>query len=135
MAAKWTSLTARVVAAAGVAVLLGTAATPAAAAPTVSCVYTIKPFSGFFMADLTIVNNGTAAINGWQARWTFTTPTTNLVGWQAYMTQQGDVVYATNMSFNTVIAPGQNTTFGWSAMAATTDVPKDITVNGAPCPT
>jgi hypothetical protein len=135
MAAKWTSRAARVLAAAGVAAVVATTATPAAAAPAVSCVYTIRAFSGIFIADLTIVNNGPTAIYGWQARWTFTTPTTNLIGWQAYMTQQGDVVYATNMSFNAVISPGLATTFGWSAMAVTTDVPKDITVNGVPCPT
>lgn len=107
---------------------------PAAADTTVTCTYTvINTWSGGFTANVDIANNG-PAINGWTLRWTFTTPTTNIAGWQATITEQnGNQATATNMSWDAAIATGARADFGWSASAVSTGVPTDLTINGTPC--
>ena len=55
-------------------------------------------------------------------------------GWQANIDVHNGVdVSATNMAYNAVIRTGQVATFGWTATAATTSAPTDMTVNGTPC--
>jgi hypothetical protein len=133
MARTWTRAVARIalVAVVGAAPTVVVAA-PAAAAGAVRCRYTFTAWPGGFVADLSITNDG-PTITGWTARWTFDTPTTAIIGWAAVLTQQDAEVTATNSTFNAVIRPGQMTTFGWSATAASTSVPTDLTVNGSPC--
>lgn len=107
---------------------------PATADTTVTCTYTvINTWPGGFSANVDIENNG-PAINGWTLRWTFTTPTTNIAGWQATITEQGgNQATATNMSWDGTIVTGQRASFGWSASAISTGVPTDLTINGTPC--
>jgi cellulase/cellobiase CelA1 len=124
------------VAAAMVGVAAGTVgiAGPASAADgPISCTYTVDAsWSGGFFADLAIANAG-PAVNGWTVRWTFADPTSGIHGWNAQITLQDNVVTATNLSWNGTINTGQVVAFGWSATAAKTTVPTDITVNGTPC--
>jgi hypothetical protein len=116
---------------AAVAALLPAA--PAAAASTVSCEYKFTAWPSGFMADLYITNHG-PDIQGWTARWTFGEPTGNLNVWSAVMAiRDGREAIATNVSYNATIRSGQTTSFGWSATAASTSAPTDITVNGMPC--
>jgi cellulase/cellobiase CelA1 len=107
---------------------------PAAADTPVICTYTvISSWNGGFSASVDITNNG-PAINGWTLRWTFTTPTSNVHGWSAVITEQAaNRVTATNMSWNGTIAAGQKASFGWSAAAVSTGVPANLTINGSPC--
>lgn len=107
-------------------------AAPAAAASPVSCRYEFAAWPNGFMADLFITNNG-PDINGWTARWTFDVPTINLSVWQAVMTIRDREAVATNVFYNATIRTGQTLNFGWSATAASTSAPTDITVNGMPC--
>jgi len=101
---------------------------------TVTCVYTFSAWTGGFSANIQIINNGPTAINGWTLRWTFAVPTAVTSGWSATITDpDGHDVSATNATYNGVIGSGQSTAFGWSAQAASTDVPTDLTVNGMPC--
>lgn len=103
-------------------------------APSVTCVYTFSAWSGGFTANIQITNNGPTAIDGWTLRWTFAVPTAVTSGWSATITDtDGHDVSATNVSYNGVIGSGRSTSFGWSAEAASTDVPTDLTVNGVPC--
>jgi cellulase/cellobiase CelA1 len=113
---------------------LAVVARPAAADTTVTCTYTVtSSWPGGFAANVDITNNG-PAINGWTLRWTFTTPTTNIAGWQATITEQaGNQATATNMSWDGTIVTGQRASFGWSASAVSTGVPTDLTINGTPC--
>jgi hypothetical protein len=105
----------------------------AAAAPLVACSYRFTPWSGGFSADVTVTNYG-PAINGWKVHWTFGAPTAILAGWQANLAvHDGTDVSATNMAYNAVIRTGQVTTFGWTATAASTSAPTDMTVNGIAC--
>ncbi|MDG6103264.1 cellulose binding domain-containing protein [Dactylosporangium aurantiacum] len=108
---------------------------PAAAdtVPAFSCDYRFSAWTGGFVADLTVVNHG-PAVNGWAARWTFRSATGNLTAWQARMAQPDPfTVTATNESYNALIDAGRSVRFGWTASAASTEVPSDITVNGVPC--
>jgi cellulase/cellobiase CelA1 len=99
----------------------------------VTCQYIVlASWSGGFTADLRIVNNG-PPINGWTARWSTPVPTSNVVGWSAWMTQRGSEITAVNMSWNATIPTNGALVFGWSAAAPSTDVPTDISVNGSPC--
>jgi hypothetical protein len=103
-------------------------------ASTVTCVYTFTAWSGGFSANIQIINNGPAAIDGWTLRWTFAVPTAVTSGWSATITDtDGHDVSATNAIYNGVIGSGQSTAFGWSAQAVSTSAPTDLTVNGMPC--
>jgi len=113
---------------------LGIMAGPAVAQTPVTCTYTVSStWNGGFVANVDITNNG-PAISGWTLRWTFTTPTADIQGWAAVITEQpGNQATATNMSWNGSIVTGETTAFGWSASAISTSVPADLTINGEPC--
>jgi endoglucanase len=116
------------------ATLVATMAAPAhAAASPVTCQYSLVQWPGGFSADLAITNNG-PTINGWFTHWTVDAPTTLGGVWQAvmWMPTPRDMV-ATNTPSNAVIPTGARVSFGWTAIAPSTDVPTDITVNGMPC--
>lgn len=107
---------------------------PATAEAAVTCTYTVtNSWNGGFTANVDITNTG-PAINGWTLRWTFTTPTADIRGWSAVITEQdGNRAAATNMSWNASILTGQTISFGWTAAAVSTGVPTDLTINGQTC--
>ena len=107
----------------------------AAASPAVTCTYTIQSaWFGGFTADIKIVNNGPAAINGWTVRWTFGEYTTDISVWQSELSApDGFHATAANASYNAAIPSGYATSFGWTARSTTTSVPTDLTVNGVAC--
>jgi cellulase/cellobiase CelA1 len=114
-------------------VSLTAAARPATADTTVTCTYTVTTaWAGGFTANVDITNNG-PAINGWTLRWTFPTPTSLGTVWSAVITEQGNRATATNLSWNGAIPAGLTASIGWSARAASTAVPADLTINGQPC--
>jgi cellulase/cellobiase CelA1 len=104
-------------------------ARPATADTAVTCTYTVSnSWNGGFTANVDIANNG-PAINGWTLRWTFTTPTAHVQGWSAIITEQdGNRATATNLSWNGTILTGQTASFGWSATAVSTGVPRSISM-------
>ncbi len=109
------------------------AAPARAAAGGVTCTYKItSQWPTGFTADLAIANAGPPIV-GWTARWTFREPTSVAGVWSASLTQQGDRATATNASWNGTIGTGQVVSFGWSATAASTTVPTDLSVNGTAC--
>jgi len=85
------------------------------------------------MADVIIANTG-PEIDGWTVRWTFAQSTTITQTWASTISEtDAGAVTATNASYNAVIHTGQKVDFGWSARAASTTVPTDITINGTAC--
>src|SRR4051812_43035489 len=81
----------------------GLAATPAQAANSFKCVYTFSPWTGGFVADLSITNLGPADVNGWLAHWTFNEPTANVFGWQAQLTVANNRdLFAKDAGYNAV---------------------------------
>ena len=119
--------------AAATLISLTAAARPATADTAVTCAYTVTTsWPGGFTANVDITNNG-PAINGWTLQWTFLTPTSLGTVWSAAITEQGNRATATNMSWNSAIPAGFTASIGWSARAASTAVPTDLTINGQPC--
>ena len=125
------------------AVLAGAVAlapAPAQAAPTptptptpaVTCTYYLTEWQGGFVADIRLVNRG-PAINGWVVRWTFAHPTTITAVWGSQITQTASVANAVNTTWNSTLGTNKALSFGWSASAAATEVPTDLTLNGVPC--
>jgi hypothetical protein len=89
-----------------------------------------------FVADVTVTNLGSSAINGWTARWSFdnNAQITNI--WNATRTQTGAAVAATNVGHNgTIAANGGSQTFGFQASysGAAPTVPTPFTLNNATC--
>ncbi len=123
-------------AAAVVAGLAAVAAAPSPAladTPGVDCTYYLSQWRGGFVADILMVNNG-PTIDGWTVRWSFAHPTQIVTTWGATITQTAEgVATANGTSWNSKINTGQAFSFGWSGLAAATEIPTDITVNGVPC--
>jgi len=122
-----------VIALATMAALVLTGAAPARAAQTIVCDYQLDVWSGGFVADVTIRNNG-PAINGWTATWRFSHPTQIYTAWDAVVTvtNQYDAT-AKNLPSKPVIPAGGSVAFGFIAFADWSDVPSPITVNGVRC--
>jgi hypothetical protein len=120
--------------AAAAAALVATAATPAHAATNVTCKFVFTGiWPGGYMADLVITNRG-PAITGWTTHWSVPVPTVLGSSWGAVMTMPTPyAMTAVNVSYNGTIATGATTSFGWTAIASSADLPTDITLNEAPC--
>jgi endoglucanase len=105
----------------------------AGSSPAVTCQYTFTSWPGGFTADLAMANSG-PTIDGWTTHWTFATPTQATASWSARLAQANPVdIVATPMPWNKVIPTGATVSFGWTGIAAATEVPTDVTVNGKRC--
>jgi cellulase/cellobiase CelA1 len=115
------------------ALAITTAAPAQAATPALTCTYTLMQWNGGFMAELAVTNTG-PTITGWTAHWTFDTPTRVTATWQAALSQPTPTdTVAVPMPWATTIPSGSAVSFGWTAAAASTSVPADITINGQRC--
>jgi endoglucanase len=107
--------------------------------PPGGCVVTyrnINQWPGGFQGDVTITNNGTSAVNGWQLKWTFANGQTITQIWGAVSPVPGGVnVTATNASWNPGIpANGGIVNFGFLAnWTGTNSNPSAFTLNGTAC--
>ena len=94
---------------ASVGVLLSITSHPAAAAgPACTVVYTSPPaynWDGGFQADIALTNNG-GPIDGWVLKWQFTAGQGMTAAFNAYYTQIGPTVWASNMPYNSAIPAG-----------------------------
>ena len=98
-----------------------------------ACTYTIdSEWNSGFVASITIKNDTTSAVNGWNVNWQYASNritgswNTNLAGTNPYA--------ASNVSWNGSLAPGQSVSFGFQGNknGATAERPQ---VNGALCGT
>jgi chitin-binding protein len=73
-------------------------------------------WAGHFQANVTVRNSGTAALNGWTVRWTYTGGQ-GFEGapWNGVVTGQPPNVAVRNADWNRVLSPGATTTFGFNA--------------------
>ncbi|MDI1463207.1 cellulose binding domain-containing protein [Catellatospora sp. KI3] len=119
-----------------VAALVAVVALPspaAAATSAVTCQYIVNSYPYGFTASIDILNSG-PRLDGWSLRWSVPEGTELGSVWGARMTQPTpSEMTATNVVWNSSIATGSRVVFGWTARAATSIVPTDITLNGAPC--
>jgi hypothetical protein len=100
-----------------------------------SVTYTIQnQWDAGATVEITIKNNGTAAINGWQLAWNFSgnQKITNM--WNATFTQNGTAVTATNQSYNSQIPVGGSVSFGFNlSYSGANAKPTSFTLNGSAC--
>ncbi|NUR47502.1 MAG: 1,4-beta-xylanase [Hamadaea sp.] len=84
--------------------------------------------------NITITNTGTAAINGWNLKFTLASGQTITSGWSATYSPSSGAVTATNVNYNGSIPPGGSTTIGFQAThSGNTANPSGFTLNGAAC--
>lgn len=115
--------------------LLSSASASAAAAAGCSVAYTTSSqWAGGFVANLTVTDTGSSAIDGWALTFTFGGDQKVTSAWNAAVTQSGANVTATAESYNADIAAGAQVSLGfqgtWTASDAT---PTGFAVNGVAC--
>ncbi|TDB80735.1 cellulose-binding domain-containing protein, partial [Micromonospora sp. KC721] len=117
---------------AGGAVL--TTAGAQAAAPGCRVDYRItNQWTGGFGADVTVTNLGDP-INGWTLTWTYTAGQRISQAWNATITQSGNQVTATNLSYNGALSTGARTSFGFNgSWSGNNPAPTSFAVNGVTC--
>lgn len=110
---------------------------PTSPAPGSSChvSYTkSSEWAGGFVASLTVGNTGTSPISGWKLAFAFPGDQKITSAWNATVTQSGESVTATNVSYNAAISPGGSTSFGLQGTWTSNDnAPSGFTVNGTAC--
>lgn len=112
--------------------------TSASTPPPGGCAVTYVPntWPGGFTANVTIANTGTSAWSGWTATFTFPGDQKITNAWNTTMTQTGEAVTATNMSYNGNVAAGASTTFGFQGTwTSNSTAPAGFTINGNTCAT
>jgi arabinogalactan endo-1,4-beta-galactosidase len=93
----------------GGAIALIVAANNAAA---IQCAYTVSnDWGNGFTSNLTVTNNTSASINGWEVRWQQNGGSKVLSSWNTNLSGSNPYT-ATNVDWNAVIAPGASQSFG-----------------------
>ncbi|HEY3870453.1 MAG TPA: cellulose binding domain-containing protein, partial [Actinocrinis sp.] len=104
------------------------------AAASCSVTYTPSTWSGGFVANVTIGNNGSSAVNGWTLAFTFPGDEKITNAWNTSYTQTGENVSLTNVSYNASIPAAGSTSVGfqgtWTSSSAS---PTAFTLNGTAC--
>jgi O-glycosyl hydrolase len=96
--------------------------------------YTPNQWQGGFTASITIINNGTSAINGWTLTFTFPGDQKITNAWNGVASQTGENVSITNEPYNAMIPAGGNTTLGFQGTWNSSDAsPTSFAVNGTTC--
>ncbi len=91
-------------------------------------------WAGGFVANVTINDTGSTAVNGWKLTFTFPGDQKLTSGWNATVTQSGSAVTATNASYDAAIAPGGNVSFGFQGTWTSNDTsPASFALNGVGC--
>jgi xyloglucan-specific exo-beta-1,4-glucanase len=91
-------------------------------------------WGGGFTASVKITNRGSAAVNGWNLKWTFANgqKITNI--WNGKVSQDGAAVTVTNEGWNGTIGAGGSVEFGFQASWQGSNVaPTGFTLNGGTC--
>lgn len=97
----------------------------------------INQWSGYFQANVSITNNGTAPIAGWQLGWTHAPGQQVTSAWNATVVQTGSAVTASNPASHwngTIGANGGSVMFGFtSTVNGSVVIPTNFTLNGVGC--
>jgi hypothetical protein len=88
-----------------------------------------------FVANVTVTNNGSSAINGWTLGWTFPGDQRVVNAWNAVVAPSGGAAHtARNVDYNRTINPGGSATFGFQgAFTSSNATPTAFTLNGTAC--
>ncbi|MFZ6029640.1 MAG: cellulose binding domain-containing protein [Chloroflexota bacterium] len=101
-------------------------------------VYTPNSWGTGFTADVTIINDGATAIQGWTLTFSYANGQEITSAWNATVAQSGANVTASNESshWNGTIAAGGSVSFGvQGAYSGTNSDPVDFALNGVTCNT
>ncbi|MFC4529129.1 cellulose binding domain-containing protein [Sphaerisporangium dianthi] len=85
--------------------------------PSGGCTATYRianSWPGGFGAEVTVRNDGAAAMSGWTVKWTFANGQTISQIWNGALSQSGSAVTVKNMSYNGNLGAGASTTFGFN---------------------
>nr|WP_308129006.1 cellulose-binding domain-containing protein [Actinoplanes polyasparticus] len=105
----------------------------ASAAPVCTVGWTANQWATGFTADVQVTNGG-AAVTSWTLSWTFAGDQRVTNGWNATVTQSGNVVTAASTGWNGPLATGASTRFGFQATySGANTAPTDFAFNGVPC--
>ena len=86
-----------------------------------------------FTADVVITNTG-SAWTSWKATWTMPNAQKITGLWNGSMTQSGDAVTVSNLSWNASVAKDAKVQFGFNGSYTTTNnIPTNVSVNGVLC--
>jgi chitinase len=86
-----------------------------------------------FVADMTITNNQTTAIDGWTLEFDFEYEITSI--WNAVIVSHvGNQYVIRNAPWNGSIAPGAAVTFGFQGTPGNVQGPTNLVLNGTPVP-
>ncbi|GAA3266767.1 lytic polysaccharide monooxygenase [Dactylosporangium vinaceum] len=83
-----------------------------------SATWALQPsnWAGHFQVNVTVKNNGTATLNGWTVRWTYTGGQGfDGAPWNGTLTAQPPNPAVTNVDWNKVLGPNATTSFGFNA--------------------
>jgi len=121
------------VAVVGATGLIVASARTATAAAACAVTYTANQWSTGFTADVKVTNNG-PAVTSWTLAWTYGGDQRVTNAWNATVTQAGQAVSATSVSWNGSLATGASAQFGFQATySGTNQAPTSFTFNGASC--
>ncbi|MFD8595102.1 cellulase family glycosylhydrolase [Kitasatospora sp. NPDC059646] len=97
-----------------------TATTSAGGGSSAGCAATVSlnDWGSGLTATVTVTNNGTAAVKGWQVAWTWPTGLQISGSWSADVVRSGQRVTASSLAYNGALAPSASTTFGVQATRA-----------------
>jgi chitodextrinase len=86
-----------------------------------------------FSGAVVVTNTGTTATSSWKVTWTFANGQVISDLWNGIFTQSGANVTVNNQTYNNVINPGGNTSFGFNASwSGTNAVPTTVTCTRTP---
>jgi endoglucanase len=105
--------------------------------PTGQCLvsYAIRSqWQNGFVTDVTIENRTGSTINNWQLTWSFSGNQTITNLWNGMLSQGGQSVTVTGMSYNGTVPNGGTASFGFQAgYSGNNAVPANFALNGTPC--
>lgn len=112
--------------------------TPAYAVADCSVTYEIvNQWEPGFQANVTITNNTSTAVQGWDLTWTFDSGQSYGSGWNANFAQSGSAMSVSNVASHwngTIGANGGTVSFGFQGThSGSVTVPTDFAVNGVSC--
>ena len=93
----------------------------------------VSQWKGGFTAHIRICNIGSQPISGWTLQFTFPGDQRITQAWNGDVSQSGEQVTITNLSYNRLLEPGQCIDLGFNGTWTTSDAsPTSFLLNGAP---
>jgi len=84
-----------------------------------------SPWSGGFQAQVTVKNPTTSAMNKWTVSWVLANGETVVSAWNGTLTQSRSLATVKSADWNSQLAPGASTSFGFVANQAAAPSPPE----------